>query len=382
MVPAIMNTNVTRTTANTFKAPISEQFCCDSPDSNIPDFDDSSYFKQPRFLKGNVTTHYFLTCASSLHQLQSVLMFCFELRFFSSFLFFSLFSFSHSFLVVSFVVAQTLTYLIMSALRLGDIAPDFEAETNEGPIRFHDWQGSDWVILFSHPADYTPVCTTELGTVAKYSQQFAQRSVKPIGLSCNDASSHNGWIKDIEEVMETQVHFPIIADADRKVARLYGMLGYQDDLPEDQQPKMPLTVRCVFVIDPSHKIRLILVYPASCGRNFDELIRVIDSLQLTTYQKVTTPANWTPGNKVIVSPAVSNEDAGKLFGDVTIVKPYLRYTPDPNAPIQFLPKEEENSDDDSKEKKDKKKKDKKKKDKKKEKKKDGKKDKKKKKKKK
>ena len=193
-----------------------------------------------------------------------------------------------------------------SRLILGDVAPDFEGSTNEGPIKFHDFLGSSWGVLFSHPADYTPVCTTEMGAVAKYHDKFAKRGVKVIGLSCNDAESHKGWIKDVNETQGVQVQFPIIVDSDRKIARAYGMLGYQDDVPLEDQPKMPLTVRCVFIIDPSKKIRLILAYPASCGRNFDELIRVIDSLQLTTYQRVTTPANWKNGDDVIVHPSVSN----------------------------------------------------------------------------
>ena len=237
-----------------------------------------------------------------------------------------------------------------SSLRLGDEAPDFSAETSLGPIKFHDFLGSSWGILFSHPADYTPVCTTELGAAAKAAAEFAKRSVKMIGLSCDDAASHKGWIKDINEVNGCSVEFPIIADADRKVARLYGMLGYQDDLPADQQPKVPLTVRCVYVIDPSKKIRLVLVYPASCGRNFDELVRVIDSLQLTTYQKVTTPANWNRGDDVIVAPSVDNEHAAKMFGEFTIVKPYLRFTADPNAPKKV----KKDKKDDKKDKKDKK----------------------------
>ena len=170
--------------------------------------------------------------------------------------------------------------------------------------------------------------------MAKYAPQFAERSVKVIGLSCDDTSSHQGWIKDINEVNDVNVQFPIIADEKRTVARLYGMLGFQDDLPLDQQPKVALTVRYVFVIDPNKVIRCVLGYPASCGRNFDEIIRIIDSLQLTTYQKVTTPANWTPGNDVIISPAVNNEDAAKLFGEFRTVKPYLRYTADPNTPFK------------------------------------------------
>lgn len=220
----------------------------------------------------------------------------------------------------------------MSALRLGDIAPDFEAVTQEGPISFHKWMGDSWTMLMSHPADYTPVCTTELGAVARYKPEFDKRNVKLIAVSCDPVESHNGWIGDINETQKCTVNFPIIADPERKVARLYGMIGYHDDMPKDKQPNPALTVRCVFIIDPTKTVRLILVYPASCGRNFDEIIRVIDSLQITTYKKCTTPANWKPGDDVIISPAVKDEEAKTLFGDFTKLKPYLRLTKDPSLP--------------------------------------------------
>merc|ERR1719420_173240 len=220
----------------------------------------------------------------------------------------------------------------MTSLRLGDTAPDFEADTTEGHIKFHEWLGDSWGMLFSHPADMTPVCTTELGRVALYADQFKARNVKTIGLSCDSVDSHKAWIADINEVNKTEVHYPIIADESRDIARAYGMLGELDDT--DVQPKVPLTVRCVFLIDPAKKIRLVLVYPASCGRNFDELIRVIDSLQLTTYQKVTTPANWKQGDDVIVAPSVSDAEAASLFGDFQTIKPYLRTTKQPAAKKQ------------------------------------------------
>ena len=209
------------------------------------------------------------------------------------------------------------------ALRLGDEAPDFTAETTEGTISFHEWLGDGWGILFSHPADYTPVCTTELGTVAKIKSQFEERNVKVVAVSVDPIDSHNGWIKDINETQQTTMNFPIIADPERTVAQLYDMIH------PNASDKM--TVRSVFVIGPDKKIKLTLTYPASTGRNFDEILRVIDSLQLTADHKVATPANWKDGDDCIVVPAVSNEDAQKLFPKgFTEVKPYLRYTPQPN----------------------------------------------------
>jgi len=212
----------------------------------------------------------------------------------------------------------------MSALRLGDTAPDFTANTSEGEINFHEWLGESWGVLFSHPADYTPVCTTELGTVAKYTEQFKTRNVKVAALSVDGVESHHGWIKDINETQNTTVNFPIIADEDRKVSTLYDMIHPKAD--------NTLTVRSVFIIAPDKTVKLILVYPASTGRNFDELIRVIDSLQLTAYQKLATPANWKNGDDCVVSPAVKTEDIPTLFPKGhTIIKPYLRMTPQPDA---------------------------------------------------
>ena len=211
----------------------------------------------------------------------------------------------------------------MSVLRLGDEAPDFTAETSEGTLNFHEWLGDSWGLLFSHPADYTPVCTTELGTVAKYTDQFNARNVKVAALSVDGVESHHGWIKDINETQDTTVNFPIIADEDRKVSDLYDMIHPKAD--------NTLTVRSVFVIGPDKKIKLILIYPASTGRNFDELIRVIDSLQLTAYRKLATPANWKQGDDCVVSPSVKTEDIPALFPKGhTVIKPYLRMTPQPD----------------------------------------------------
>ena len=209
------------------------------------------------------------------------------------------------------------------ALQLGDVVPDFTQATSEGEISFHDWAGDSWVILFSHPADYTPVCTTELGTVASLKPEFEKRNVKVLALSVDGVESHKGWIQDINETQNTTVNYPIIADEDRKVADLYGMI----------HPKSlnNLTVRSVFIIDPAKKLRLTLTYPASTGRNFDEILRVIDSLQLTDYHQVATPANWQDGGDCVVVPSISTEEAKEKFPKgVTEVKPYLRMTPQPN----------------------------------------------------
>ena len=209
------------------------------------------------------------------------------------------------------------------ALRLGDEAPNFSAETTEGTIDFHEWLGDSWGILFSHPADYTPVCTTELGTVAKTKDLFAAKNVKVIAVSVDDLNSHNGWILDINETQSTTMNFPIIADPDRNVATAYDMIHPNAD------DKM--TVRSVFIIGPDKKIKLTLTYPASTGRNFHELLRVIDSLQLTAKHKVATPANWEDGQDCIIVPAVSNDQIPELFPKGhREVKPYLRYTPQPN----------------------------------------------------
>ncbi|PIA82014.1 peroxidase [Gaetbulibacter sp. 4G1] len=211
----------------------------------------------------------------------------------------------------------------MKTIRLGDEAPNFTANSTEGEINFHEWLGEGWGVLFSHPADYTPVCTTELGTVAKYKDAFAQRNVKVVALSVDGIDSHHGWIKDINETQNTSVNFPIIADEDKKVATLYDMIHPNAD--------NNLTVRSVFVIGNDKKVKLTLTYPASTGRNFDELLRVIDSLQLTAYQKVATPANWNNGDDCVIVPSVSNEQIPELFPKGhTEIKPYLRMTPQPN----------------------------------------------------
>ncbi len=209
------------------------------------------------------------------------------------------------------------------ALQLGDVVPDFTQETSEGTISFHEWAGDSWVVLFSHPADYTPVCTTELGTVASLKSEFDERNVKVLALSVDDVDSHKGWINDINETQNTTVNYPIIADPDRKVADLYGMI-HPNSLNN-------LTVRSVFIIDPNKKLRLTLTYPASTGRNFDEILRVIDSLQLTDYHQVATPANWKDGEDCVVVPSIPTEEAKQKFPKgVTEVKPYLRMTPQPN----------------------------------------------------
>lgn len=206
----------------------------------------------------------------------------------------------------------------MATLRLGDTAPDFTAETTQGIIRFHEWLGDSWGVLFSHPADFTPVCTTELGTVAKFKAEFDKRNTKVIALSVDPLSDHREWIKDIEETQETTVNFPIIADGDRKVSELYDMIH-----PNASEK---FTVRSVFIIGPDKKVKLILTYPASTGRNFYELIRVLDSLQLTAYQQLATPANWKEGEEVVIAPSVTDEDAEKRFPGFKKVKPYLRFT--------------------------------------------------------
>ena len=211
----------------------------------------------------------------------------------------------------------------MATLRLGDTAPNFTAQSSIGELNLHEYLGDSWGILFSHPADFTPVCTTELGTTAKYKPEFDKRNVKMIALSVDGVESHKEWIKDINETQQTEVNFPIIADEDRNVSTLYDMIHPKAD--------NSLTVRSVFIIAPDKTIKLILTYPASTGRNFKELLRVIDSLQLTAYHKVATPANWEQGDDVVVSPAIATEDAKKIFtkGD-TEIKPYLRMTPQPN----------------------------------------------------
>lgn len=209
------------------------------------------------------------------------------------------------------------------SLRLGDIAPDFTAETTQGTINFHEWIGDSWALLFSHPADFTPVCTTELGKTALLKGEFEKKDVKVIAVSVDDLDSHQRWIPDIEEVNGVSVNFPIIADESRNVATLYDMIH-----PNASEKA---TVRSVFIIGPDKKIKLTLTYPASTGRNFQELLRVIDSLQLTANYQVATPADWKDGEDVIITPAVKTEDATEKFPKgFTVVKPYLRTTPQPN----------------------------------------------------
>lgn len=215
----------------------------------------------------------------------------------------------------------------MAPLRLGSIAPDFTANSTHGTIHFHDWIGTNWVILFSHPGDFTPVCTTELGEAARLEPEFQARNVKLIGLSVDSVDDHEGWIKDINEIAGVDLKFPLIADHDRKVATKYDMLDQVSHDPTNVTATgVPMTVRSVFIIDPKKTIRLIITYPASCGRNFDELIRVVDSLQLTDVRKVTTPVNWKKGDRVIVHPSLSDEQAKELFGEFEKVRAYLRLT--------------------------------------------------------
>jgi alkyl hydroperoxide reductase subunit AhpC len=213
-------------------------------------------------------------------------------------------------------------------LRLGDTAPNFQANSQLGKIDLYEYLGSSWGILFSHPRDFTPVCTTELGRVAQLEQEWAARNVKPIALSVDGLDNHDKWIQDINEIQKTEVNYPIIADDDRAVSLAYGML----DQTHLASTGLPLTVRSVFIIDPDHKIRLTLTYPASTGRNFDEILRAIDSLQLTSKHKVATPADWKRGEDTVVLPSISDDDAAKLFPKgFTKVRAYLRVTPDPSA---------------------------------------------------
>ena len=209
------------------------------------------------------------------------------------------------------------------SLQLGDTAPDFTAETTEGKINFYDYLGDSWGILFSHPADYTPVCTTELGRTAALKKEFEKRNTKVLAVSVDPLDKHQGWTKDINETQNCNVDFPIIADEDKTVANLYGMLH--------PKASATTTVRSLFIIGPDKKIKLMIVYPASTGRNFNEVLRVLDSLQLTSEYSVSTPADWKPGEDVIVGTSISTEDAKKKFPKgVREVKPYLRYTPQPN----------------------------------------------------
>lgn len=209
------------------------------------------------------------------------------------------------------------------ALHLEDQAPNFTADTTAGELNFHDWKGDAWVVFFSHPADFTPVCTTELGRTAALQTEFAKRNTKAMALSVDSVEDHHAWAPDIGEVTGTPLNFPIVADPDRTVAELYDMIH-----PEAGDTS---TVRSVFIIDPQHKIRLSLTYPKSVGRNFDEIVRVLDALQATDLNPIATPADWQPGERIIVPPTMSTEDARARFQNVEAVKPYLRYADDPSA---------------------------------------------------
>lgn len=216
------------------------------------------------------------------------------------------------------------------ALQLGETAPDFEAQTTEGTIRFHDWLGDSWGVLFSHPKDFTPVCTTELGYMASIKPEFDRRGVKIIGLSVDPVEKHGDWAKDIEETQGTAPNYPLIGDSDYNVSKLYGMLGA--DTSGDAAGRTAAdnqTVRNVFVIGPDKKVKLILVYPMTTGRNFDEVLRVIDSLQLTAKHRVATPAQWQDGDDVIIAGSVSDDEAKEIFGEYESPKPYIRVVPQP-----------------------------------------------------
>lgn len=217
-------------------------------------------------------------------------------------------------------------------LTIGDTAPDFVAKTTEGTISFHDWIGDSWAVLFSHPKNFTPICTTELGYVASIKPEFDRRGVKIIGLSVDPVELHEGWAKDIEETQGTAPNYPLIGDSDFTVSKAYGMLGADvSGDPSDRTAADNQTVRNVFVIGPDKKIKLILVYPMTTGRNFDEVLRVIDSLQLTAKHKVATPVNWKQGENVVIAGSVNNDQAKELFGTWEAPKPYLRIVPQPGA---------------------------------------------------
>jgi alkyl hydroperoxide reductase subunit AhpC len=217
------------------------------------------------------------------------------------------------------------------ALAIGDTAPDFEAETTEGKIKFHDWLGDSWGVLFSHPKDFTPVCTTELGYMAKIKPEFDKRNVKVIGLSVDPVDKHTKWSDDIKETQGHAPNYPMIGDGDFNVSKLYGMLpASTSGDPADRTPADNQTVRNVFVVGPDKKVKLVLVYPMTTGRNFDEVLRVIDSLQLTANHKVATPVNWQQGEDVIIAGSVSNDDAKEIFGEWQEPKPYIRIVPQPN----------------------------------------------------
>jgi alkyl hydroperoxide reductase subunit AhpC len=216
-------------------------------------------------------------------------------------------------------------------LKLGDTAPDFEAETTEGRIRFHDWIGDSWAVLFSHPKDFTPVCTTELGYLARIKPEFDQRGVKVIGLSVDPVDRHASWLADIAETQGAALNYPLIGDADYTVSTLYEMLpAATSGDPLTRSPADNQTVRNVFVIGPDKKVKLVVVYPMTTGRNFDEVLRILDSLQLTATHKVSTPVNWQPGEDVIIAGSVSNDQARELFGTWKEPKPYIRIVPQPN----------------------------------------------------
>ena len=217
------------------------------------------------------------------------------------------------------------------SLRLGDEAPDFHADTTEGPIGFHDWIGDSWAVLFSHPKDFTPVCTTELGYMAKIGPEFEKRNVKIIGLSVDPLDKHEGWLADIEETQGARPDYPIVADSDFLISKAYGMLGADvSGDPADRTAADNQTVRNVFVIGPDKKVKLMLVYPMTTGRNFDEVLRVIDSLQLTAKHRVSTPVNWKNGEDVIIAGSVSNDEAREIFGEWEEPKPYIRIVPQPS----------------------------------------------------
>ena len=211
-------------------------------------------------------------------------------------------------------------------LKINEIAPNFVAITTHGEIDFHDWIGKSWVILFSHPKDFTPVCTTELGYMASIENEFTKRNCKLIGLSIDSVEDHNLWKKDIEEVQSTSVNYPLIADENLNIAKLYNMLPAEEEPDKSRTAITNATVRSVFLIDPEKKIRMMLTYPMTTGRNFEEIIRVLDSVQLTSKHKVATPANWKKNEKVIIVPAVSDDEAKDTFGEFEKIKPYLRYT--------------------------------------------------------
>ena len=223
------------------------------------------------------------------------------------------------------------------ALQIGETAPDFEAETTEGRIHFHDWIGDSWAVLFSHPRDFTPVCTTELGYLAKIKPEFDRRNVKVLGLSVDPVDNHTKWAKDIADTQGTAPNYPIIGDADFNVSKLYGMLAPDTSGdPTSRTPADNQTVRNVFVVGPDKKVKLILVYPMTTGRNFDEVLRVIDSLQLTAKHRVATPVSWHQGEDVIIAGSVTNDEAREIFGDWQEPKPYMRIVPQPKASAHEL----------------------------------------------